>query len=575
VLAASATGNTPPADGLIGRTLGNRYRITSLLGQGGMSRVYQAVQAPLQRAVALKVLEDDPAEPMLQQRFLLEASATSQLTHPNTITVFDYGADQGLLYFAMELLRGCNLSQALRRDGPFSEARALHVLRQACRGLREAHARGLVHRDLKPSNLFLVDNADEADFVKVLDFGVVKMSGVDDVSAQLTGGGVVVGTPHYMAPEQARGLPCDARSDIYSLGVVLFQMLTGKVPFEGKSSVDVLVEHVKRPAPRVGDLCPGAAVSAQLQAVVARCLAKKPEDRFADMDQLLAALPGDRVTGKRPPPPPLDFEIDDAGSVPLTGSSLTGEIDERRDTPRMSAGESGGRAVAGKPQVVQVPIEERPRPRRKGAIAGLLLALAATGAGIALRGRTEAKGTPAAMAHVAAAPPIAATPPPAPVEAAPAAAPAPASMPAATDAPRAVASPPAEALTAPAEVAPPPPEPAKPARKRAPSSAPHARAAPASPEVVESLRERLARALSGIRQCAMLDSRRGHRTATGDVTLTVTVEPSGRVSSLGIAGAGLGAGLAACMRGAVERVRFDPFEGQPVVLRREVSLSPR
>jgi hypothetical protein len=176
---------------------------------------------------------------------------------------------------------------------------------------------------------------------------------------------------------------------------------------------------------------------------------------------------------------------------------------------------------------------------------------------------------------VAAAPPIAAKPPPAPVEAAPAAAPVPAPMAAATDAPRAVASPPAQALGAPAEVAPPPPEPPKPARKRAPSSALHARAAPASQEVVDGLRERLARALSGIRQCAMLDSRRGHPSATGDVTLTVTVAPSGRISSLDIAGAGLGAGLAACMRGAVERVRFDPFEGQPVILRREVSLSPR
>ncbi|HEY6910063.1 MAG TPA: protein kinase [Myxococcales bacterium] len=546
MLAVSATGSTPPADPLIGRTLGNRYRITSLLGQGGMSRVYQAVQAPLQRAVALKVLEDDPGEPMLQQRFLLEASATSQLTHPNTITVFDYGADRGLLYFAMELLRGCNLSQALRRDGPFPEARALHVVRQACRGLREAHARGLVHRDLKPSNLFLLDSADEADFVKVLDFGVVKMSGVDDVSAQLTRGGLVVGTPHYMAPEQARGRPCDARSDIYSLGVVLFQMLTGKVPFEGNSSVEVLVRHATDEAPRMRDLCPGIEVSAQLQAVVARCLAKKPEDRFAGMDELLAALPCDRPAGKRPPPLPLDFEIEDAGPAPPEAT----------------------------PAVAQTSMRERARSggRGKGVIAGLLFAAAVSGGGIALHARARAR-----RAAIAAAP-IAAEKPPAPVEATPAAEPthepmARAEQPGATDPPRAAASAPAEPAAAPAEVAM-PPGPERPARKGA-ARASAQRAAPASPEVVESLRERLGRALSGIRQCAMLDSRRGNRTPAGQLRLAVTVEPSGRISSLTFGGAGLPASLAACMRGAVQRVRFDRFEGQPVVVRREISLSPR
>jgi hypothetical protein len=548
MLAVSATGIGPPADPLIGRTLGNRYRITSLLGQGGMSRVYQAVQAPLQRPVALKVLQGNPREPMLQQRFLLEASATSQLTHPNTITVFDYGADQGLLYFAMELLRGCNLSQALRRDGPFPEARALHVLRQACRGLREAHAHGLVHRDLKPSNLFLVDNADEADFVKVLDFGVVKMSGVDDVSAQLTGSGLVVGTPHYMAPEQARGLPCDARSDIYSLGVVLFQMLTGTVPFHGTSSIDVLVQHATNAAPPVGDLCPGTAVSAQLQAVVAKCLAKKPEDRFADMDQLLAALPGDRAAGRRPPPLPLDVIMDE---LELESAARPA------DTGRVSA--CAGLGIASEPLVASIPLRQPAKNarRRMGFVAGLLVAVGAAGGGIVLRGRHQA-ATPAA---VAAAPAV-----PAP----PAAAPAPdVAQSAVAEAAHEVTAPPASLPVVTA-----PPEPARPARKRERASPPAQHAKPASSEVVEALRERLGRAIPGIRQCTMLDSR-GGAGATGELQLTVTVEPSGRIANVALAGGHLGGKLASCMRGAVQRVRFDAFEGQAVVLQRHVPLDPR
>jgi eukaryotic-like serine/threonine-protein kinase len=293
----------PPApDPLIGRSLGGHYQISGLLGKGGMSRVYRAVQSPLQREVALKVLKDDPEDPSLKKRFLFEASVTAHLSHPNTITLFDYGADQGLIYFAMELLRGSTLSQVMRRDGRFSEQRALRVTRQVCRSLREAHAMGLVHRDLKPSNLFVVETADEPDFIKVLDFGLVKGQDQEQLVEHLTPGGSILGTPHYMAPEQARNLACDQRSDIYALGVVIYQMVTGRLPFEGGSTIDVLLKHATEPAPFIRTAFPELEISVELEAVVAKCLQKAAADRFQEMDELLAALPGEDSGRTKPPP---------------------------------------------------------------------------------------------------------------------------------------------------------------------------------------------------------------------------------------------------------------------------------
>ncbi len=602
---ASATDVCSPADPLIGCTLGGQYRITALLGRGGMSRVYQAVQEPLQRAVALKVLRDDPADPTLQRRFLLEASSTSQLTHPNTITIFDYGADQGLLFFAMERLRGCNLSQALRRDGPLPEARTLHIARQIARSLREAHARGLVHRDLKPSNLFLVEHADEADFVKVLDFGLVKVFGVEDLSGQLTAGGLVLGTPHYMAPEQARGLACDQRSDIYSLGVVLFQMLAGRVPFDGPSTLDVLLRHATEPVPRLRDACPGLQVSEGLEAVVAKCLAKKPEQRFQDMEELLLALPGDRPNGARPPPLPLDFGIDEIDAAPVSSRSETarmrvgGDMRESLKTPRVACEAAAGTAP---PQATQRN-EEAPRfIDRRGVLVGVVVAIALiAGAAVGLRpwarggyARAPAPmhGVPVAVPGAPPAPAVSAPPAspakPEPTPLSPASAPAgtgvaqPASLVASSLAPKAsnfptplAPTPANEAGTAaPAE---PRKQPAKRADRQS-ASARRSMMAPeaASPEVIEALKERLARAVSGIRQCAMLDSHRGGRgLGAGELELSVTVAPSGQVNGIGLAGIGLGEKLETCIRAAVQRVTIEPFEGPPLTLKRSVSLVPR
>jgi serine/threonine protein kinase len=221
--------SSPAADPLIGRLINDRYRIASLVARGGMGRVYRAEQAPLGREVALKVLHpryEGDHDPEFQRRFFLEASTCAKLSHPNTVTIFDYGrTEDDIYYIAMELLEGRTLHRAVRTDGPFAPQRAMHIARQVCRSLREAHKSGLVHRDLKPANVFLMRHGDEEDFVKVLDFGLVK--DIETPDEDLTETGLFMGSPKYMSPEQIRGENVDGRCDVYALGVMLYEMLTG------------------------------------------------------------------------------------------------------------------------------------------------------------------------------------------------------------------------------------------------------------------------------------------------------------------------------------------------------------
>ena len=281
----------PQSDPLIGTVLAGRYRIVRSIGQGGMGNVYEALQKPLDRRVALKLLRaDSERDPQFRKRFLLEASVSAKLSHPNTITMLDYGSTEtGQLYIVMELLTGRTLSRAMQNDGPFSPARAVHVARQVARSLREAHSIGIIHRDLKPANVFLRDQQDEADFVKVLDFGLVKVFG-QGVQDDNTHRGVFMGTPQYVSPEQARDQAPDQRADIYSLGVLLFHMLTGRVPFDADNSVDIILKQVTEPTPQLASFQPGIEVPPELEAIVRRCLAKRREDRFQSMDEVLDAL---------------------------------------------------------------------------------------------------------------------------------------------------------------------------------------------------------------------------------------------------------------------------------------------
>jgi serine/threonine-protein kinase len=288
-------------DELLGATVNGRYRIVSLIARGGMGKVYKAEQSALGRVCALKVLSpsyDGDKDPEFHRRFSLEAATAARLTHPNTVTIFDYGKceERGVYYIAMEFLGGRTLYRVLHEEKTLKEERASHIAQQICRSLAEAHKAGVVHRDLKPSNVMLLERGDEEDFVKVLDFGLVK--DVSGSSEELTQTGMFMGSPKYMAPEQVLGSPVSPRTDIYAVGVILYEMLSGRVPFDRKAGMSTLIAHVNDAPPPIRERNPEASISADMEAVVMRCLAKDPDKRYPSMRELLLALK--RVGGVDP-----------------------------------------------------------------------------------------------------------------------------------------------------------------------------------------------------------------------------------------------------------------------------------
>ena len=239
-------------DDLVGKRIDGRFTITSLLGKGGMGAVYRAHQHSMDREVALKVMRRDLASvPDAVKRFFREAKAASKLHNPHAITVFDFGqTDDGLLYIVMELLFGQSLAEVVKKtSGPMDPKRAINIVLQVLTALADAHAIGVLHRDLKPDNIFLMDGEATNDFVKVLDFGIAKILGSDGTS--LTGTGMLFGTPTYMSPEQATGEELDTRSDLYAVGVILFELLAGKPPFQEKTPVALLVKKANENAPSI------------------------------------------------------------------------------------------------------------------------------------------------------------------------------------------------------------------------------------------------------------------------------------------------------------------------------------
>jgi serine/threonine-protein kinase len=298
----------PADDEQVGRTFGGKYRIDKLIAKGGMGRVYRATQFPLERPVAIKVLnrEFQQSDPQFVKRFFLEASIAAQLSHPHTITVFDYGeSDTGDLYIAMEYLKGRPLSKILRTDGPFSAEETLRLSIQICRALRAAHEKGIIHRDLKPGNIFVLEEQaeDGGGYAKVLDFGLVKLftpesdkgnaiapNLLGEGEGELTRTGTLLGSPKYMSPEQIQGLQLDPRTDIYSFGIILYQMVSGKAPFTGATGVDVIYKHVNFPVPPIATQTPEADCPPDLEDIIQKCLAKRRDDRFPSMDALLERL---------------------------------------------------------------------------------------------------------------------------------------------------------------------------------------------------------------------------------------------------------------------------------------------
>ncbi|HUI36885.1 MAG TPA: protein kinase, partial [Gaiellaceae bacterium] len=267
---------------MVGELIADRYELEELVGTGGMSSVYRANDRLLERDVALKVLHDRfTVDGDYVERFRREARAVAQLSHPNIVTVIDRGEQDGRQFIVFEYVDGENLKTLIEREGPLPEREAIELALQIARALGFAHERGLVHRDVKPQNVLL--NGDAG--AKVTDFGIARSL---DVQGGLTQTGTVMGTSDYIAPEQARGRQVDAQSDVYSLGAVLYELLTGEVPFPGDNFVAVAMRHINEPPPSVRERRPE--LSLRLDAAVRRAMAKDPEERFGSMDELCAEL---------------------------------------------------------------------------------------------------------------------------------------------------------------------------------------------------------------------------------------------------------------------------------------------
>jgi eukaryotic-like serine/threonine-protein kinase len=286
----------PGFDPLLGATLDGRFKVVEPIGAGGMGRVYRAMQLPMNRPVALKVLNSNfglGRDEAFRQRFLVEAELTSKLRHPNSVTVIDSGCTkEGFFYIAMEYLEGDTLEDVLLQEGALPWRRALNIAQQVARALREAHALGVVHRDLKPANVFLLNHGDDQDQVKVLDFGLVKsfVAGAEIEGRAITQQGMLMGSPPYMSPEQGDRNEADPRSDIYSLGIVLYEMLTGAPPFTGRAPLEVIMKHVNDPVPPLKIPSHLEVVPPELEALVRKCLAKSPMDRLQSLDEVLGAM---------------------------------------------------------------------------------------------------------------------------------------------------------------------------------------------------------------------------------------------------------------------------------------------
>jgi predicted Ser/Thr protein kinase len=267
---------------MIGQLIAERYEVEELVGKGGMSSVYCARDDVLERRVALKILHEHfSGDPEYVERFRREARAIARLNHPNIVTVIDRGEFEGRQFIVFEHVPGENLKEIVEREGPLSVSQALALTHQIARGLSFAHDNGVVHRDVKPQNVLL----DETGGAKVTDFGIARSLEPED---GLTETGALLGTSDYIAPEQATGRPVDERSDQYSLGVLLYELLTGEVPYRAGSFMAVAMRHVRDPVPSVRERRPD--VPAQVDAIVARAMSKSPEDRFPSIEAMMAAI---------------------------------------------------------------------------------------------------------------------------------------------------------------------------------------------------------------------------------------------------------------------------------------------
>ncbi len=352
-------GDGQAADPLVGRTVaGGRYTVTAVLGRGGMGVVYAAVQHPVNRKVALKLIHRELAgERHIIDRFMQEMNLTAAIEHPHTVRLYDVGDLDGQPFITTEFLEGKTLRDELARVGRMAPARAVAIALQIARALRGAQAHGVVHRDLKPENIMLLDRYGERDYVKVLDFGIARSLHRTESDFR-TGTGAILGTPAYMSPEQCEGKPVDARSDLYALGLIIYELCAGALPFPPTPSIpQMLIAHVTQVPPDLATRAPE--VPPELARFVMSLLAKTPAERPAGADAVIAALEampamwgGTRGTA---PAPAVD------GATAPTAAALT-------------------------PATV-APAAPPPRRSRRGLVVGLVLALAVAGGVVALVSR--------------------------------------------------------------------------------------------------------------------------------------------------------------------------------------------
>ena len=378
------------ADPLIGRTLDGRYALDERIGRGGMGDVYRGRHLMMSSRVAVKVLRPVvAADPTATQRFTREARGAFKLDHPNSVRVFDFGFDNaaGVMYLVMEYVDGRTVADELAVDGPLSGERACHVAGQVCSVLEQAHGIGLVHRDLKPENLMLIRRGDDPDFVKVLDFGLAKLYEPDSAGttmfslAAVTQDGTVFGTPEYMSPEQATGQQLDPRSDVYSLGVVLYEMVTGLLPFQGNSFMATLSAHVRQTAEAPGARRPDLNIAPALDALILRCMAKKPDERPASATALKYEL-AQLATRLRDRPSRLPAALASSDTLELSRV----QMQAHGTSPTSAPGKATRDLLPGRGRGFWL------------AVTGAVLAVAGVAAAIALTGGSSAHGVAGAAA---------------------------------------------------------------------------------------------------------------------------------------------------------------------------------
>ena len=323
----------PQEESLVGKVVSDRYRIIKKLGEGGMGAVYLAEHVFIEKKVALKVLSPEFARKAdLTARFLQEAKSASRIGHENVIDISDFGlSSEGLVYFAMEYLKGQDLGQAVRASGAMSWSRAQPIVVQICKALGAAHAQGIIHRDMKPENVFLIDREGRPDFVKLLDFGIAKVQTEGDEGPKLTRTGMIFGTPEYMAPEQAEGKVCDQRADLYAVGCVINHLIAGQPPFQAENFVGMLTKHLLEQPKPPSTLNPRMGIVPELDALVLKALSKQPDQRYQNMAELRAAVEAipvqdgaagaSRMPARTPTPGSMTKPFGGSESIPVVATS--------------------------------------------------------------------------------------------------------------------------------------------------------------------------------------------------------------------------------------------------------------